>query len=454
VTERSISLTQDERAELERLRMQVAELERQRTEVPARRPARRRRTWPRTLVGYTLVALAALLAPLSVVAVWARSEVGDTDRYVATVAPLADDPAVQSAVTTQLTNLAFQYLDVQGLVQQAVDAVGSGDRVPPVVADRLDGLVVPITNGVRSFTQDQIGNLVRSDAFATAWTTANRAAHEAVVAALRGDTRAGVTVADNAVTVNLAPFLAQVKQQLVDRGFSLASRIPAVNAQFTLLESEDIGKVQRAYSLLDTLGYWLPFIVLAIFVLGAYIVPHHRRAAIVFGVAVTLTMLILAAVLAYVRHRYLNALPPERSREANAVLFDAIVRFLREGLRSIALVALAIAIGAFLTGHSTTATVLRRWINRGAALVRLGLSRIGLRMGGVTAAVAPRAAIVRAVLVVLAVVALIFPDYLTPSYVLWTVLGLLVALFLLTVLVAPEPDARAAAPAQPVPQPA
>jgi hypothetical protein len=437
VTERSISLTQDERAELERLRMQVAELERQRTEVPARRPARRRRTWPRTLVGYTLVALAALLAPLSVVAVWARSEVGDTDRYVATVAPLADDPAVQSAVTTQLTNLAFQYLDVQGLVQQAVD-----------------GLVVPITNGVRSFTQDQIGNLVRSDAFATAWTTANRAAHEAVVAALRGDTRAGVTVADNAVTVNLAPFLAQVKQQLVDRGFSLASRIPAVNAQFTLLESEDIGKVQRAYSLLDTLGYWLPFIVLAIFVLGAYIVPHHRRAAIVFGVAVTLTMLILAAVLAYVRHRYLNALPPERSREANAVLFDAIVRFLREGLRSIALVALAIAIGAFLTGHSTTATVLRRWINRGAALVRLGLSRIGLRMGGVTAAVAPRAAIVRAVLVVLAVVALIFPDYLTPSYVLWTVLGLLVALFLLTVLVAPEPDARAAAPAQPVPQPA
>jgi hypothetical protein len=441
------TLTDDERAELERLRAQAAQ------SGSGNRP-RRPRTWPRTLVGYFLIVLAALLAPLSVVSVWAKGEIGDTDRYVQTIEPLASDPAVQAAVTTQLTNLAFQYLDVQSLAQQAVDAIASGDRVPPALAGRLDGLVVPITNGVRNFTQDQIGSLVRSDAFATAWVTANRAAHTAVVAALSGETRAGVTIADNAVTVNLAPFLAQVKQQLVDRGFSLASRIPEVNAQYTLFQSEDIGKVQRAYSLLDTLGFWMPFIVLGIFVLGAYIVPHHRRAAIVFGIAVAVTMLILGAALAYVRSRYLNALPPERSRDANAVVFDTLVRFLREGLRSVALIALAIAIGAFLTGHSTTARAMRGWINRAAALVRLGLSRAGLRMGGVTGAVAPRAAIVRAVLVVLAVVVLIFPDYLTPSYVLWTVLGLLVALFVLAVLVAPEPAPRESAPAQPVPQPA
>jgi hypothetical protein len=439
------TLTDGERAELERLRSQVAARE---------APRRRSRTWPRTVVGYVLVALAALLAPLSVVSVWARGQVGDTDRYVQTVAPLASDPAVQSAVTTQLTNLVFQYLDVEGVTQQAIDAIASGDRVPPALADRLDALVVPIANGVRSFTQDQIGSLVHSEAFATAWTTANRSAHSAVLAALSGDTRAGVTIADNAVTVNLAPFITQVKQQLVDSGFSLASRIPAVNAQYTLFQSDDIGKVQRAYSLLDTLGYWLPFIVLAIFVLGAYVVPHHRRAAIVFGVAVTVTMLILASALAYVRHRYLDALPPQRSREANAAVFDAIVRFLREGLRSVALVALAVAIGAFFTGHSGTATTVRGWINSGAALIRLGLARAGLRLSGVTAAVAPRAAIVRAVLVVLAVVVLIFPAYLTPSYVLWTLLGLLVALFLLAIIVAPVPEPRAAAPAQRVPQPA
>jgi hypothetical protein len=343
-----------------------------------------------------LIALAALLAPLSVVAVWERGEIGDTDRFVETVAPLASDPSVQAAVTTQLTNLALRYVDVQGLTQQAVDALESGANLPPALGSRLDGLVGPITDGVRTFTHDRIAALVQSDAFAQIWTTANRTAHGAVVAALTGETTAGVTVADNAVTLDLAPFLAQVKQRLVDQGFTLADRIPAVNAQFTLFA----------------------------------------------------TMLIIAAALAIVRSRYLDALPPDRSRAANAVLFDTMVRFLRQTLRSTAVVALALALGAFFTGPSRTAVVVRGWITQLAGWIRLGLSRLGLRMTGVTAAVAPRAAILRAVLVVLAVVALIPPAYLTPTYVLWTILGLLVALFLLAVVVAPEPAGA------PVPQPA
>ena len=437
------ALTDDERAELNRLRSRLAGLD----------ARRRRRTWPRTTAGYVLVALAALLAPLSVVAVFARSQVGDTDRYVQTVAPLASDPAVQAAATTQLTNLVFQYVDVQGLTQQAFDAIEQGANLPPALAGRLDGLVGPITNGIQNFTRERISSLVQSDAFATAWESANRAAHSAVVTALTGQTTAGVTVSDNTVTLDLGPFLTQVKQDLVTRGFTLADRIPAVNARFTLVESDQIGKVQRAYDLLDKLGYWLPVIVLVLVVLGIYLVPNHRRAAIVAGVAIFVTMLLIAAALAIVRNSYLNALPPERSRDANAAIFDTIVHFLRVALRSVAVIALALAFGAFFTGPSRTAVVTRGWIVQAAAWIRLGLYRLGLRMGGLTAALAARASIVRAVLVVLAVVALFPPDYLDPSYVLWDVLGLLVALFVLQVLVSPEPARTPPAP-EPVPQPA
>jgi len=151
-------LTEDERAELESLRAQVAELRAEVSRVDSNgarplpaKPARRR-TWPRTTVGYALIALAALLAPLAVVSVWARSQVTDTDRYVQTVAPLASDPAVQSAVTTNITNVVFQYLDVQGLTQQAIDALSSSGRLPPAATQRLDSLVGPITTGVRNFT--------------------------------------------------------------------------------------------------------------------------------------------------------------------------------------------------------------------------------------------------------------------------------------------------------------
>jgi hypothetical protein len=442
-------LAEDERAELERLRAQVAELRDQVSRVDgdgarARPPSPpRRRTWPRTTVGYVFIALAALLAPLAVVAVWARSQVADTDRYVQTVAPLASDPAVQAAVTTNITNIVFQYLDVQGLTKQAVDAIASTGRVPPAVADRLDGLVGPITDGVRSFTQSQVSNVVQSQAFADAWVAANRTAHESLVAALTGDTSGPVQIKGDTVSIQLATLITTVKQQLVSRGFSLAERIPAVNAQFTILQSADIPKIQRGYKLLNTLGYWMPFIVLGLGVIGIYLVPHHRRAAIVAGLALAGGMLLVAILLALARHRYLNAVPPAQlPPDAAAVLFDTIVRFLREALRAIALVGVLIAAGAFLTGSSVTATVVRRTSTRGADGTRTGLSRLGLHMPAVSKWVAPRAGAIRAVAVAVAVVLLIVPAYLTPAIVAWVAVGLLVVLFVVAVLAAPEPPRR------------
>ena len=453
--------TEDERAELERLRAQVAELREQTSRVdgdgarpgPAKPP--RPRTWPRTTVGYVLIALAALLAPLSVVAVWARSQVSDTERYVQTVAPLASDPAVQAAVTTNITNVVFQYLDVQGLTQQAVDALKSSGRLPPAAASRLDGLVGPITNGIRNFTQSQVSNVVQSQAFADAWVAANRTAHTSLVNALTGDNSGPVVVQGDTVSVQLATLITTVKQQLVSQGFSLAERIPAVNAQFTILQSSDIPKIQRGYKLLNTLGYWMPFIVLGLGVIGIYLVPHHRRAAIVAGLALAGGMLLVAILLALVRHRYLNAVPAAQlPPDAAAVLFDTIVRFLRETLRAVALIGVALAAGAFLTGPSVTATAVRRASTWAAVGTRTGLSRLGLHMPAVSNWVSLRASVIRAVAVAVGVVVLIAPAYLTPSFVAWVVVGLLVVLFLIAVLGAPEPPRRpvgTAVPAAEVP---
>ncbi|HEV8165803.1 MAG TPA: hypothetical protein VGR74_15420, partial [Actinomycetota bacterium] len=81
-----------------------------------------------------------VLAPLSVVAVWARGEVTDTDRYVDTVAPLAQDPAIQQAITTNLTNVVFQYIDVDGITTQTMTALAQRDIVPPALATQLQVL--------------------------------------------------------------------------------------------------------------------------------------------------------------------------------------------------------------------------------------------------------------------------------------------------------------------------
>ena len=74
----------------------------------------------RTFWSTVLIVTACLLAPLSMVSVWARGEVTDTNRYVQTVAPLAQDPAIQQAVTNRITEQIFTYVDVQALTSDAV----------------------------------------------------------------------------------------------------------------------------------------------------------------------------------------------------------------------------------------------------------------------------------------------------------------------------------------------
>jgi hypothetical protein len=437
-------LAEAERVELERLRIEVARLRSGASRVDGADPVRRarvggRRTWPRTVVGFVLIGLAALLAPLAVVAVWARGQVSDTDRYVQTVAPLADDPAVQEAVTTNITTVVFQYLDVRGLTQQGIDALASSGRLPPLLAARLDGLVDPITNGVYTFTEDQVGSFVRSQAFADAWVATNRTAHESLVAALRGDTSGPVQVQGETVSVQLGTVVTAVKQRLVDRGFSLAERIPPVNPQFTLFQSADLPKVQQGYRLLDDMGNWMPFIVLALGALGVYVVPGHRRALVAAGLALFAGMLLVAVLLALARQRYLDGLPDQLPRDAGAVLFDTVVRFLREALRAIALVGLVVAAGAFLTGPSATATAVRGLAVRAGVGTRSGLSRLGLQMPAVSRWFAAQARTLRAVAAAVAVVALIVPAYLTPATVAWVVAALLAVLFAIVVLAAPEP---------------
>ena len=193
-------------------------------------------------------------------------------------------------MTENLTNVVFQYIDVQGITSQALGAIAQRDIVPPAVAAQLPALAIPIADGVRSFVRDRIEQLVTSDVFAQAWEEANRSAHEQLVAALSGESGA-VTVQNNAVSVNLATFVNSVKQRLIDRGFTLAERIPTVNATFTVFESADVGKVQKAFNLLDTLGYWLPLILVAMAGLGIYLAPNHRRAFIGTGLGVALAAL-------------------------------------------------------------------------------------------------------------------------------------------------------------------
>src|SRR4029453_9038035 len=166
----------------------------------------------------------------------APNQVPHTHPYVQTVSPLASDPAIQQAIADQITAQVFTYIDVRGLTTQAVQALTERGGLRPQVAAQLQALSVPIANGGQSFTREQVGKVVASDAFANAWVQANRTAHAELVKALTGEGGGAVTVENDTVSVNLAAFIQTVKAQLVASGFTLAERIPEVNASFVLFQ--------------------------------------------------------------------------------------------------------------------------------------------------------------------------------------------------------------------------
>ena len=58
----------------------------------------RRDAWPRRIIAAVLAVLAALMSTIAVTGIWLKRTTFDTDRWVATVGPIADDPQVQTAL--------------------------------------------------------------------------------------------------------------------------------------------------------------------------------------------------------------------------------------------------------------------------------------------------------------------------------------------------------------------
>ena len=431
-------LSADERIELERLRSENAALRAQGQAAGPRppRPGGRQR-W-RSIVAVLLIVLGSVLAPLAGVAVWARNQVTNTDRYVATVAPLAQDPAIQQAVTDQITAQVFTYIDIQALTTQVADALSArveGRGLPPQAAAALQGLAGPVANGVQGFVRTQVERVVQSQAFEDAWVQANRVAHEALVKALTGEGGGAVTVEGDTVTLNLGPFIQTVKQRLVAQGFTLAERIPQVDKSFVLFQSEDITRAQRAFSLLNTLGVWLPVIALILIGIGVYVAKDHRRALIGAGLGVAAGMVLLALSLAVFRSIYLDGVPASvLPHDAAAVLYDTIVRFLRAGLRTVLVLALVVAAGAFLSGQSVTAVRTREGLSNAIGWLSGGAERAGFSTGPVGTWVYANKKVLRIGAVALAALALVFWGRPTGKVVLGLTLALLVVLALIEFL--------------------
>jgi len=326
-----------------------------------------------------LVTVAVLLAIVSVLAVFARNQLLDTDRYVATMSPLARDPAVQAAISRRLTAEVTRRVDLDELGRET-SAWLRQQGAPPAVGS----LVGPAVNGAESFIAKQISAIVHSDAFARAWDTANRAAHKNLNAVLTGKGSTVVKSQGTTVSVDLGALIATVKAKLVARGFGLADKIPPVHVEFVLFSSKDLPKLRTYVTVLDTVATWLPWVCLALLAIAVGVAPAHRRGLLMVGVFLAVAALLVLAVLAVVRAYYLNNLPPQvHSPEAVGHVLDHVLGNVNRAYRVIAVFGALLAIGCWLAGPARPAVWLRRTTGRGLDAAGAGLARTGVPLGPV-----------------------------------------------------------------------
>lgn len=322
---------------------------------PRGRPVRAAR-W----LGATLLALlAAVLVVASVTARYARSELLDTDRYVETVAPLASDPQVQAAVADRVTDEIMARLPLEKL---------AGDLAAAVNLPRAQSIIDLVTPAVSSWLQSQIhkvvGEVVASPRFASVWIEVNRKAHQNVEGLLTGQGGPMLHADGTDIVIDLGPVLAAARQELVDRGFGLAARIPDMSIPYTVAQVDQLPEIQRYVRLLDVSATWLPPLALVLLGLAVWTAPNRRR-GLILGLLLS-ALLLGAALLAnqVVRDR-VRQRATERGLSADVALdvYDTLIRFLLTALVTVLVAALLGVLWALLAGPSRPAVLLRRGID-------------------------------------------------------------------------------------------
>ena len=386
--------------------------------------------------------LGCVLAPIAVVGVWAGNQITDTGRYVATVQPLIDDPAIQNVLTDKITNEVISQLNLTGTVDQAAAQLQS--RGLTRISTLLTTFGPQITSAVTGFIHSTVHTVISSQAMATAWVQVNTIAHQAVVKLLSGQGNGTLTSANGQITLNLAPLIAVVKQDLVARGFSLASNIPIVNATVPLFQAKDLGKAQAGYRLVSDLKIVLPILALVLLAAGVFVARGRRRALIVVGLGVAASMVVLAIGLLIARTIYLNSVPASvLPSDAAAAAFDALVHFLRVGLRVVLAVGLVIAIGAFITGPSRAAVRTRAALGSGITWLRNLGERRGMSTGPVGQWTYRHRALLRIGALTLVALILVFWGQPTALTVILLVVILLILLGLIELVASPPAEPAA-----------
>lgn len=359
------------RLEAERARLQ-AEVGDLRARVAGTKTRRARRA--RGIAAALLVVVTSVVVTVALAGVWGRRNALNTDRWVETVGPVVEDPAVQQALGRWTTTEIMGLIDPEAYFES-------------VLPERGQALAAPLTSALRDFVDDEVEAFFASDTFERLWLDLNQRAHQRVVAVLEGDT-GNLQIRGDDVELNLVPVINQVLAEIAEASpeifgrtvelpivtvddipqeainrleAALGREVPDDFGQFTVFEAQRLQQVQDAVSLFDRLVVAAVVAAVLLLALALWVSPRRRRTLIQLMVGIALGVVLLRRVGLRLEDEVVDVVRPE-NQDAVKVVVGAFVSSLLDATAWVLAIAVVVVAVALLTGPYRWAKALRHQI--------------------------------------------------------------------------------------------
>ncbi|MHC9044167.1 hypothetical protein ACYX8G_06280 [Microbacterium saperdae] len=382
----------------------------------------RRRAWGWTILSTALVTIGAVLTPVAIVSTWAHRELTDTSYFVATFAPLAEDPAVQDFVAGQSVAAIESAIDIDRIADDLFAGL-EGLELAPRATEALGLLKAPAVAGVKGLIDDTVTEFVRSDVFAVIWKDALTVTHRQLVSTATGQNDAAVSVGQNQeISLQLGPIIRSVKEQLVADGFTLAAQIPEIDRSIVIAESSSVGIYITIYQLVVALGIWLPWVSFLFLAAGVLIARRRAVALIWTSGAVLLTMVLVGAGIGVGTGVFALAVAESIPHDAAVALYSGILGFVSSIVLVMAVLAATVLIVTAFAGPWQWARRLCAHASAAFAAIRHAAEQRGITTGGFGAQLHRWRMPLRVLVGLGCFAVLLLSRPLSPSTIVWTAL--------------------------------
>lgn len=348
------------------LKKQVAELEaevnrlQKELDMKQKSSSKKTLTFLRRTAIVLLVVLTAVFINLSIVALYVRRNIVNTDVWVSKTTQIIQTPSVRQDISNSLAQTIFEKTDARQNIKEFLP-----DRVAP--------LAYPLTNTLQSYTAQEINKIIASDQFVQFWQNASKSAHSGIIQSLENAGSGNqnppsytlLYIVDENLYLNLQPVLDNLKTRLSDRGLDFVNNINAkqINKSFPIAHLNNFQAVLVGFNAINKTAIVLPILALICFI-GAIVLSIGKRLTLMAIAGTTILLMMLNVQALYLAKypfiNYLTTTTTNASNETATAIFNIFASNLILFDRLVMITALIVIVVAYLSGPFRFAKWLRK----------------------------------------------------------------------------------------------